>query len=238
LHVWRASLDWEPELVGQLFELLGDDERHRAARFRFERDRSRFITGRALLRMLLSRYAGMPAADIRFHYGPYDKPQLAATGPWFNLSHSGGIALFALSSRAELGIDIEVSTPDFPGERIAEHYFAPAEVRRLQSLPRPLRPRAFLECWTRKEAFIKARGDGLSLPLDSFSVTLGPGAPAALLHTAWSQGEPERWSLVDLSDPAGGFIAALASRSKIRNVTKYHVAGIVDNSIVSNQEQG
>ena len=238
LHVWQASLDWPPEVASRLFELLSDDERHRASRYRFERDRSRFIAGRAVLRMLLSRYVREPAADLRFCYGPNQKPQLACAGPWFNLSHSGRVALFAFSSSAEIGIDIELPTSDVSAERVAEHFFSPAEVCRLRSLPRPLQPRAFLECWTRKEAFIKARGDGLTLALDSFTVTLGPGAPVALMHTTWSSEEPERWTLRDLSDPHGAFVAALATRGEVRHVSRYRVAEIVDNSIASNQEDG
>src|SRR5207249_4674498 len=111
-----------------------------------------------------------------------------------------------------IGIDVELDDADFARERIAERYFSPAEVRALRSLPADDQPRAFLTCWTRKEAFIKARGDGLSLALDSFDVTLAPGAPAALMRTAWCRDEARRWCLEDLSDRRAGYIAAVAMR--------------------------
>jgi 4'-phosphopantetheinyl transferase len=131
----------------------------------------------------------------------------------FNLSHSGALALYAFTADGELGIDVELDDADFARERIAERFFSPAEVRALRTLPANLQPRAFLTCWTRKEAFIKARGDGLSLPLDSFDVSLGPEARPALLRTAWSAEEPASWRVLDLSDRAAGYIAAVALRS-------------------------
>lgn len=234
--MWRASLDWPQAVVAELVGLLSEDEQRRADRFRYERHRSRFIAGRGLLRMLLSRYLGTPAAALRFGYGPNEKPWLASPGPWFNLSHSGDVALYAFSSQVEIGIDIELATADVGREGIAEHFFSAAEVRRLQSLPRALQPMAFLECWTRKEAFIKARGDGLSLPLDSFTVAFGPDAPAAVLHTSWSRDEPGRWTMFDLSEPDEGFVAALATRSSGLQVSGHRVAEIVDNSILIDQE--
>jgi len=120
--------------------------------------------------------------------------------------------MLAVSSVAELGVDVEGADPGFSGHRIPEHFFSPAEVHTLRGLPPDLQPRAFLAGWTRKEAFIKARGDGLTLALDSFDVTLAPAEEAALTRTAWSAQEPHEWTLADLSDPDGRFIGALASR--------------------------
>jgi 4'-phosphopantetheinyl transferase len=211
VHVWTASLERSTERVAQMRGLLASDERHQADRFRFERDRARYTVGRALLRALLSRYVQAPPADLDFEYGEYRKPMLAH-GPWFNVSHSGPTALFAFTSATEIGVDVELDHADFARERIAERFFSPSEVHVLRSLPADAQPRAFLTCWTRKEAFIKARGDGLSLPLDSFDVTLAPNVPAGLLRTAWCKEEPRRWWLQDLSDPDDGYIAALAAR--------------------------
>jgi 4'-phosphopantetheinyl transferase len=211
VHVWRASLD---RPLSGLDALLSADERARADRFRFDRDRSRFVAARGLLRELLARYTGVAPARLTFRYGAFEKPFLDGPGPWFNVSHSGPLALFAVGARAELGIDVERFDPEFVAGRIPEHFFSAAEVRALRSLPVDEQARAFLTCWTRKEAFIKARGDGLSLALDSFDVTLEPGRPAALLRTAWSASEPAEWSVVDLSDPAGEYAAALASRDR------------------------
>jgi 4'-phosphopantetheinyl transferase len=142
---------------------------------------------------------------------------LAGAELWFNVTHSGALALFAFTTRAEVGLDVELDDalrPDLAPDLVAERFFSPREVLALRSVPEPLRARAFLTCWTRKEAFIKARGDGLSLPLDSFDVTLGDGSPAVLLRTAWSEEEPGRWQLQDLSEPERGYIAALAIRSE------------------------
>jgi 4'-phosphopantetheinyl transferase len=210
VHVWRGSLERPAPIVAQLRELLSADERRRAARFRFDRDRSRYIVGRGQLRVLLGRYLGLGPGEVRFGYGRFEKPHLAHPGPAFNLSHSGSIVMYALRDEGEIGIDVELDDADFAKERIAERFFSPAEVRALRSLPEHQQAHAFLTCWTRKEAFIKARGDGLSLALDSFDVSLTPGAPAELLRTAWSIDEPRRWRLEDLSDPIAGYIAAVA----------------------------
>lgn len=211
LHVWRASLDRSAAVTAALEAVLAADECERAARFYRDRHRARYVVGRGLLRVLLGRYLGVPAQEIEFAYGEHGKPFLGRPGPWFNLAHSGGEAVFAFSSGAEVGVDIELDDDRSHG-RVAERFFSPAEIRTLRSLPSSLQPRAFLRCWTRKEAFIKARGDGLSLALDSFDVTLGPGEPPAVLRTAWSESEPAEWSVVDLSEPDGPVIAAAAGR--------------------------
>jgi 4'-phosphopantetheinyl transferase len=214
VHVWRARLDRPRPELDSLRRTLSVDEEARAARFVFERDRSRYIVGRGLLRSLLSLYVGLAPDQFQFTYSSFQKPALIQAGPCFNVSHSGHIALFAFSSRCEVGVDLELDGADFASERIAESFFSPAEVALLRSLPSGEQPRAFLECWTRKEAFIKARGDGLSLPLDSFDVSFGRGAPAAVLRTAWSALEPARWRMQDVSEPEDGYIAALALRSE------------------------
>lgn len=235
--MWRASLDASEPAVGRLQALLAADERERARRFRFERDRCRYVVGRGLLRVLLSRYLATRPEEIRFAYGPHEKPALAGAGPRFNLSHSGSVALLAFSSGGEVGIDVERDDGDFARERIPERFFSSAEVKALRALPRALQSRAFLSCWTRKEAFIKARGDGLSLALDSFDVTLAPGQPVAILRTAWSDDEPTEWSLMDLSEPQQGYIAAVASRGWTWRAIRRGVAEIFDNEIVLDQEE-
>jgi|SRR5579884_318017 len=213
IHVWRGWLDLPAGVAAAMWGLLCTGERERAERFRFDRDRRRFIVGRGLLRLLTACYLEEPPESIRFGYGEYDKPYLDGPGPFFNLAHSGPVALLAFSSASEIGVDVELAGHDLSRERIAERFFSPAEVRALRGLPARAQARAFLNCWTRKEAFIKARGDGLSLPLDSFDVTLAPGQPPRLLRTAWSSEEPGRWHFEDLSDPDGQLIAAVASRS-------------------------
>jgi 4'-phosphopantetheinyl transferase len=192
--------------------LLTSDERRRADRYRFARDRARYTVGRALLRCMLARYIDAAPGDLEFQYGDFGKPGLPG-GPSFNLSHSHDRALYAFSSAGEIGVDVELDDADFTRERVAERFFSPGEVSVLRSLPSELQPRAFLSCWTRKEAFIKARGDGLSLALDSFDVTLAPDAPAALLRTAWCSEEPGQWRIEDVSDRQAGYIAAVALRA-------------------------
>jgi 4'-phosphopantetheinyl transferase len=210
VHLWRASLDREREQVEELHALLSPDERARAARFHFARDRDRYVVGRGLLRRLLAGYLGIEPGAVRFRYGAHDKPELAAPGPAFNVSHSGPVGLFAFVNLGEIGVDVELDREQPDHEQIAERFFSPAEREALRALPAEQRARGFLSCWTRKEAFIKARGDGLSLALDSFDVTLDPDAPPALLRTAWSQDEPRRWRLLDLTDRARGYVASLA----------------------------
>jgi 4'-phosphopantetheinyl transferase len=212
VDVWRGRLDQSPSIRRRLEALLSDDERERAARFRFERDRSRYVVGRGLLRVLLAGYAGLDAAHLCFRYGRHQKPSLVGSGPFFNVAHSGAVVLYAFSASREVGVDVELLQLELPGDGIAERFFSPVEVAALQALPEEERPRAFLACWTRKEAFLKARGDGLTLALDSFDVSLASGEPAAVLGTRWSPDEHSRWTLVDLSDPERGQVAALAAR--------------------------
>jgi len=236
LHVWVANLDREADVVARLRGVLSDDERDRADRFRFDYLTARFVVGRGLLRLLLARYLGTKAVDVEFCYGEYGKPFLAGPGPWFNLSHSGPVALIAVSAIAELGVDVELIDPSFAAGRIPERFFSAREVQSLRSLPAALQPRAFLSCWTRKEAFIKARGDGLSLPLDTFDVTLAPGEPAALLRTEWSVTEPGEWSLADLSDPGGRYAAAVAARSRCWRLVQRAAEQVVNEQIAIQEE--
>lgn len=218
VHVWRASLDRAPGVVQRLEAVLSDDERERARAFRFDRDRDRYVVARGTLRTLLGGYLDDAPEEVRLGYGPYGKPRLAGDGPRFNVSHSGPVALLAFSASLELGVDVELLDAQPDACSIAEHCFSAAETSRLRSLPAASRDAAFLACWTRKEAFVKARGDGLSLALDEFDVGFGPETPCALLRTAWSEAEPAMWRLVDLSDAGAGYVAALAAREGTRPI--------------------
>lgn len=189
--------------------MLAMDEQARAARYRFPKDRDHFIAARGLLRVLLSRYLRVSPADFTFLYSGLGKPSLAehqGAGLRFNVSHSHGLALLAFAQGRELGVDLESVRPEVAGLRIAERYFSPAEVAALRALPESQQTEAFFNCWTRKEAYIKARGDGLSARLDLFDVSLAPGHPAALLRTATD--EPSRWTMMAL-EPGTGYQAAL-----------------------------
>jgi 4'-phosphopantetheinyl transferase len=213
IHVWRVSLNMLPGTIERLSQLLAPDERAKAERFRFARDRNQFISGRGLLRVLLGRYLGCEPQDVRFCYSSYGKPSLddplAISGLQFNLSHSHQLALLAFTYTRNIGVDIEYMRPDVEFEQLAEHFFAPDECAVLQSLPLSERQEAFYNCWTRKEAYIKARGEGLSIPLESFTVSLRPDEPAALLRSREHPSDVPRWSLRALT-PGEHYAAALA----------------------------
>ena len=203
VQVWRAFLD-QPSLdIARLFELLSDDEQVRARRFRFRRDYVRYIAARAMLRTILGRYLDITPSRLKFLYGARGKPSLAqecgGDSVRFNLSHSQGVALLGITRQVEIGIDIEFIREDFATIEIAQHFFSPGEIATLRTLPPDARARGFFNCWTRKEAFIKARGEGLSLPLDKFEVSLLPGEPAELFRTEFDPEEANRWVLRDLS---------------------------------------
>lgn len=206
VHLWRASLDVPPPWHAGLCQTLSPDEHERAARFYFAKDRRHFEAGRGLLRVLLGRYLSLPPQALRFAYGAQGKPLLKEVE--FNMSHSGGLVLYGVTQRWAIGVDVERHRPAVLRENIAESYFSPREVAALRSLQGAQQVAGFFNCWTRKEAYIKARGYGLSLPLDGFDVTLRPGEPARLLDDR-TGADPSRWTLVDIP-VAQGYAAALA----------------------------
>jgi 4'-phosphopantetheinyl transferase len=211
--VWATALDRPPAVLARLREQLDADERARAARFHFERDARRFTVARTVLRELLGAYLGRPPGDVRFVYGPRDKPELAppldASGLQFNVSHSGEIALYAVSLGQRLGVDVEQHRRLDDLAALARRNFSAAECRVLFSLAAEQQPLAFFRCWTRKEAFIKALGDGLAYPLDAFTVTLAPGEDARFVEIRDEPGSAERWTLVPITVGAG-YDAAVA----------------------------
>ena len=209
MDVWKIALDQTAGVVGQLRGLLSADELARADKFRVERGAERYIVGRGVLRTLLGRYTKIPPQDLRFAYNEFGKPELFGSDVCFNLSHSHGVALAAVTRGCAVGVDIERIRDEVIREKIAERFFSPAEARVLASLPAELQAQGFFNCWTRKEAWIKARGHGLSIPLNSFEVTLAPGEPARLMATRPDPEEARRWTLQAL-DCEAGFAAALA----------------------------
>jgi 4'-phosphopantetheinyl transferase len=253
LHVWRACLERSPEVTAALHAVLSADERDRAGRFYLPQHGARYVVGRGLLRVLLATYLGIRPEHVEFAYGEHGKPLLRdppSTGPtgpdrsarrgpgrlWFNLAHSGAEAVYAFSASAEVGVDVELLDMERTHGRVAERFFAPGEVHSLRSLPSELQPKAFLHGWTRKEAFIKARGDGLSLPLNSFEVTLAPRAAPAVLRTAWSATEPAEWSVIDLSEPERGVIAAAAGRYRGWRVVRRSADELADQAAACHKQ--
>jgi 4'-phosphopantetheinyl transferase len=209
VHVWLASLD-RPSAseAATLRDLLAPDEARRADAFAAEDERRRFVVGRGLLRVLLGRYLNEAPAALRFDYGARGKPMLAGSPVRFNLSHAGGIVLYAIALGRDVGVDVERvrSLPDLA--RIARRFFSAWEADTLLRLPGGEREPAFFRCWTRKEAYVKALGRGLAVPLDAFDVSFTQGDAARLLRTTVDERGPERWSLSDL-DPGPGYAAAV-----------------------------
>ena len=224
VHVWRAELEQPAELQETFLGLLDQEERDRASRFHFEQHRRRFVLGRGFLRVLLGRYLGIEPEQVRFTYGLYGKPALAgehrAPGLRFNASHSHELAVYAFVLDDEIGVDVEYIKTDFAGEDIARHFFSAHEVETLLGLPETERAAAFFRCWTRKEAYIKAIGSGLSHPLDEFDVTLAPDAPAALLRDHRDPNATARWSMSNLE--LDGYAGALVVENvNVSSVQKY-----------------
>ncbi len=202
IHVWRVFLAQTASILQSLEQTLSRDERTKAQRFYFEKDRRQFIVSRGALRTILSHELDIHPRDLRFGYNPYGKPSLIPEQGGdtlrFNLSHSHGLALIAITKNRDIGIDIERIRRDFSYQPIAESFFSPLENAVLRSLPQHLQHKAFFTCWTRKEAYIKAVGKGLSIPLDRFDVSLAPGEPAQLLNFPENPEEVSRWSLIEL----------------------------------------
>jgi 4'-phosphopantetheinyl transferase len=213
VHVWLASLDQPAPALRRLADTHSGDERARVERFRFERDKRRFTTGRGVLRMILGRYLDREPGLVRFRYGPAGKPALL-DGPdgaalRFNVSHTGDLAIYAITRQHEIGVDVERIDAALGTQQIAAGFFSAQERQMLERLPPDQQVEGFFNCWTRKEAYLKARGDGLGRPLDQFSVSLAPHEPARLLHVEGEPREAGRWSLLHLT-PASGYVAAIA----------------------------
>ena len=212
VHVWRASLDCDERVLDQFEATLAPNEKARAQRFVFQPDRNSYMAARGILRELLGRYLNRAPSGIEFDYGPQGKPALRSESSerpvQFNVSHSHGVALFVFAAGGRVGVDVELVRPDFAGEKIAERFFSPQEVMELRSLPAAARDEGFFLCWTRKEAYIKARGEGLQIPLKSFHVSLTPGEPARL-HAD----DSSRWSLRSLR-PEEQYVGAVVGEGQ------------------------
>jgi len=212
IHVWRADLDCDETTLRQFEATLSSDEKARANRFVFQRDRDAFIAARGVLRELLGRYMNSAPADLEFDYAPQGKPALrtglSQRSVQFNVSHSHGVALLAVAVRRQLGVDVELVRPNVAGEEIAERYFSPQEVMELRRLPPSLQDEGFFLCWTRKEAYVKARGEGLHVPLKSFRVSLTPGKPERL-----QAADDIHWTLRSLR-PGSRYVGALVGEGR------------------------
>ncbi len=226
VHLWLLSLDqpaWPAEANA---DCLDRQETDRAQRFHFDEHRRRYIAGRGQLRHLLAGYLHAAPGDVHFSYGEQGKPFLdpchaGAAGHsmlHFNLSHSENVALLGVTRDAEIGVDVEAVRAMLDAGDVARDNFSPSEVDAWERLPDEVRDEGFFACWSRKEAVVKAMGGGLSIPLDSFQVTLDPNAPARLLSIAGEPAAPQRWTLWGERVMPGywGAVAAKAPALEIR----------------------
>jgi 4'-phosphopantetheinyl transferase len=219
VHVWLIDLDKESLWFKHAIKLISVGEQERASRFKFENDRRRYMVSHAGLRSILSAYLKIPPKDLPFSAGPSGKPKLTPTIPAtdnlrFNLSHSGEVALIAVTRAGEIGVDIEYVKKDFPIHEVADKFFTPKEVAALETLPEHLQRKAFFKCWTSKEAFLKAKGTGLSGKLDEMEITLAGGQRVRI------KAKIPGWSLAELN-ACDGYEAALVSEGEPARIHLY-----------------
>ena len=226
IHVWQAPLSGGRDQRDRLAVHLSAAEVERESRFRFERDATRYAIARGFLRVLLGRYCDAQPAELRILESDRGRPSLepgiAAPDFDFNLSHSRNLVVFAFAPNARVGIDVEWMMPLDDMENLVALNFSSRERETWRCLAADSRERAFFDCWTRKEAFVKAIGEGLSHPLDSFDVTLAPDDEPALQRLAVAPNEHDRWSLYAL-DPAPGYASALAVEATAVNLRCFSI---------------
>jgi 4'-phosphopantetheinyl transferase len=222
IHVWRIFLNRFTESCPELWRLLSPLEKERARKFHFTRDRERFIVAHGCMRKILGSYLRVSGESLVFYLNSYGKPFLeAAYHLDFSLAHSGEIALLAVTRNKRIGVDIEQIRPLDDYASIAKHTFSKKESTTLLSLPEDLHLPAFFACWTRKEAFIKATGEGLSHPLDQFDVSVRPEVLEVDLNTGPDVEEAAPWSIQSLY-PGNGYIGALAVNGQAWPVNTWH----------------
>jgi len=222
VHVWAFTLDVTGDRVSRLKLMLNEEDLERAKRFYFDRDKLRFIVGRAALRDILARYVGGKPEELHFGRAEYGKPQLIGASArqdiGFNMSDSHGLGAVAVTRQRELGLDVELVRENIDYERIAAREFSPVEVTNLRAVPTEDRLRTFFEIWTCKEAYLKGIGLGLTFPLNRFAVVTAPGRSPKLLNTEFESSNPGRWSLRNVAiDPR--YVACLAIDGGCRKVT-------------------
>lgn len=219
VDVWRITLDLPPASVKSLESNLSADETQRATRFHFPTGRKRYIIAHGVLRDVLARYLHCEPSQLNFSTNEYGKPALDGHELEFNLSHSGNFALLAITQAHKVGVDVERIRPELEYESIAKRFFSPNEVSELMALPPEQREIAFFNGWTRKEAYIKAQGLGLSLQLDSFDVSLRSHKPAILRATRLDAQVAFDWTLLSL-DVGPNYAAALAVEGVALSLSK------------------
>lgn len=219
VDIWSIDTAKFPDDLTSYFQLLSQEEQLRSQRFKFEKDKRLYILARSALRLLAGQYLNCTPVSIQMGYAAYDKPYFLDYPEFkFNISHSGEIVVLAFVQKLELGVDVEYIKTDFEVMEIADNFFASDEIENLKKIEKELHFEAFYRCWTRKEAFIKAKGSGLSFPLSDFSVSIGE--KAELLATHWDENEKNEWSLSSFM-PKNDYVGALAVHGPVKTI-KYH----------------
>ena len=212
IHIYRSSLELTADKLIESESLLSPDELQKAYRYKFEKDRDHYIAGRAFLRRILGRYLNQSPDKISFSYSEKGKPYIIDSPVKFNLAHSGGKAVFAFAENAEVGIDIEYMRELPDALQIAKRFFSDEEVNEFMKVSDDEIKPAFFNCWTRKEAFIKAVGDGLSFPLKDFTVTILPGVNPEIKWIKDKDDEVKEWSLVNIQADQN-YVSSLAVKA-------------------------
>ncbi len=216
VHLWIVNLQRSSLQIAGCFSLLNDAEKNQAQRFVFEKDRNRFTVAHAILRLILGQYLEEPPETLEFTTGPMGKPALPHNSPLrFNLSHSHHLILYAFSLARELGVDIEKQRDQLVNQEIVRNCFSTREQTEWNNLDPGLQETAFYLGWTRKEAYLKARGDGLLASLCDFDVSLTPDQPAVLTSE-----DADRWDLVSFC-PEPGSVASLVVEGKNYNLSHW-----------------
>ncbi len=222
LHVWRLIEDGSSDWYPKFWTVLSDDEKERAERFVFEKDRNMFVTVRGTLRFLLASYLSTPANNIEFECNAYGKPFICKPEDafyQFNVSHSKNIAVIIVA-RQMVGIDVEYQDESFASFQIAERFFSKDEVTDLQNGPAHHFVERFFDCWCRKESYIKARGMGVSLPLESFATRSSGDGSALLLHSHHFPGDVTDMQIFPFS-PALSFSGAITADKSVDSISYF-----------------
>jgi len=221
VHVWSVCKSTHEDRLLMYWELLDATEKERALKFRFRKDRYCFIIARGVLRKLLSIYLDVTPVEIKFQFGRNGKPYVNHPSDIkFNISHSGDTILLGFVQRYSIGIDVEYTKRKVDVEKIAQLFFSEEEVSSLFALDQAYHTQAFYNCWTRKEAFIKAEGSGLSFPLDQFVVSLDSTKEATLIDTKWDKKEKEKWALNTI-EPGKDYIGAVSVKGAVSDIQSW-----------------
>jgi 4'-phosphopantetheinyl transferase len=228
IHVWCARLTPTEAALSLSESILSGPERDRANRFHFIHHRERFILGRGILRMLLAKYTGMAAAELRFVEGPFGKPALEQAAEnsevFFNISHCEDVALFAFRTDQPIGVDIERVRELKDADELVARFFSARENQEFQGLSGELKAQAFFNLWTRKEALLKATGDGIAQKLHQVEVALMPGEPAQILGLPVGMVRPSEWFIQEFC-PVTDFCGAVVTTQPVRKVITYDWPG-------------